>query len=107
MSNIVITGANQGIGYYFVEQALKNGNKVAVLDIKTDNLESLEQSFSDKLFYYKADVCDISSKRFIICHSFVQKIQTIVCYLFPLKMGKLMSKMASRYVINEQSNDAN
>ncbi len=49
MSNIVITGANQGIGYYFVEQALKNGNKVAVLDIKTDNLESLEQSFSDKL----------------------------------------------------------
>ena len=45
--------------------------------------------------------------RFIICHSFVQKIQTIVCYLFPIKMGKLMSKMASRYVINEQSNDAN
>ena len=54
MSNIVITGANQGIGYYFVEQALKNGNKVAVLDIETNNLESLEQSFSDKLFYYKA-----------------------------------------------------
>lgn len=256
MSNIVITGANQGIGYYFVEQALKNGNKVAVLDIETDNLESLEQSFSDKLFYYKANVCDemqvrtaitdiikkfqridiaihnaclctfdkeadtdfnmyervfdvnyygglrlvksvlpymqaqkcgkviftssgvgvtgfagispyastkgalealakclnleyasvgitfhiihppltrtksaeplpvpkefmadpqkvgyglakhISSKRFIICHSFVQKIQTIICYLFPLKMGKLMSKMASRYVINEKSNDA-
>lgn len=48
----------------------------------------------------------ISSERFIICHSFVQKIQTIICYLFPLKMGKLMSKMASRYVINEKSNDA-
>ena len=33
MSNIVITGANQGIGYYFMEQALKDGNKVAVLDL--------------------------------------------------------------------------
>lgn len=255
MYNIIITGANQGIGYYFVEQALKNGYKVAVLDIDTGNLEILARLFPNKLFYYKADVCDeiqirtaiadiikkfqridiaihnaclctfdketatgfnmyervfevnyygalrlvksvlpymqaqkngkviftssgvgvtgfigispyastkgalealakclnleyasvgvtfhiihppltriksseplpvpkefmanpqkigyglakhISSKRFIICHSFVQKIQTIVCYLFPIKMGRLMSKMASRYIINEKSND--
>ena len=34
MLNIIITGANQGIGYYFTEQALKNGNKVAVLDLE-------------------------------------------------------------------------
>ncbi len=27
MSNIVITGANQGIGYYFMEQALKDGKQ--------------------------------------------------------------------------------
>lgn len=57
MSNIVITGANQGIGYYFVEQALKNGNKVAVLDIETDNLESFWNShfqinfFTTRLMY--------------------------------------------------------
>lgn len=76
MSNIVITGANQGIGYYFVEQALKNGNKVAVLDIETDNLESLEQSFSDKLFYYKANVCDEMQVRTAIT-DIIKKFQRI------------------------------
>lgn len=76
MSNIVITGANQGIGYYFVEQALKNGNKVAVLDIETDNLESLEQSFSDKLFYYKANVCDEMKVRTAIT-DIIKKFQRI------------------------------
>lgn len=58
MCNIVITGANQGIGYYFVERTLKNGHKVAVLDIDTGNLERLAQLFPNKLFYYKADVRD-------------------------------------------------
>jgi short-subunit dehydrogenase len=32
MANIIITGASQGIGYFFTEQALKDGNHVAVLD---------------------------------------------------------------------------
>lgn len=41
---------------------------------------------------------DIFSKRFIICHSFSQKFQTLICYLCPIKMGKLMSKMTVRYV---------
>ena len=39
MANIIITGANQGIGYYLAEQALKDGNKVAVLDIEIDHLK--------------------------------------------------------------------
>ncbi len=38
----------------------------------------------------------IKSKRFIICHSLNQKIQTIGCYLFPIKMGTLLSKMTSK-----------
>lgn len=248
MANIIITGANQGIGYYFTEQALKDGNKVAVLDVETDKLEALAQAFPKQLLYYNTDVCDeiqiktavkkiiaafhfidiaihnaclctfdnecnidldiykqvfnvnyygglrlaksvipymqaqkrgkiiftssgvgvtgfigispyastkgaleslakclnieyasdsisfhiihppltrtksasplpvpkefmadpqkvgygiakhIFSKRFIICHSFSQKLQTLICYLCPIKMGKLMSKMAVRYV---------
>jgi hypothetical protein len=40
----------------------------------------------------------ILSRRFIICHSLAQKIQTIGCYLFPVKMGSLMSKMTANYV---------
>jgi len=39
----------------------------------------------------------INKKSFIICHSFGQKIQTMACYLFPIKLGKLMSKMTARY----------
>ena len=58
MANIIITGANQGIGYYFTEQALKDGNKVAVLDVETDKLEALAQAFPKQLLYYNIDVCD-------------------------------------------------
>lgn len=39
----------------------------------------------------------INKKSFIICHSFGQKIQTMGCYLFPIKMGKMMSKMTANY----------
>ena len=50
MANIIITGANQGIGYYFTEQALKDGNKVAVLDVETDKLEALAQAFQNSFY---------------------------------------------------------
>lgn len=43
----------------------------------------------------------IGSKRFIICHSFMQKVQTMGCYLFPVKMGRLMSKMTAGYVAEQ------
>ena len=39
----------------------------------------------------------INSKRFIICHSLNQKIQTLGCYLFPTKMGDLLSKLTANY----------
>lgn len=40
---------------------------------------------------------NINKKSFIICHNFSQKVQTIGCYMFPLKMGKLMSKLTDAY----------
>lgn len=43
----------------------------------------------------------INKKSFIICHSFLQKIQTLGCYLFPLKMGRFMSKMTNNYLNNK------
>ena len=252
MANIIITGANQGIGYYLAEQALKDGNKVAVLDIEIDHLKDLAQVFPKQLLCCKADVRDdtqintavkeivanfhsidiaihnaclctfskekdtnlkiyekvfdvnyygglrlvknvlpymqaqkrgkiiftssgvgvtgfigispyastkgaleslakclnieyasddisfhiihppltrtnsaaplpgpkefmadpqkvgygiakhIFSKRFIICHNLSQKLQTLICYLFPIKMGRLISKMAIRYINNQR-----
>lgn len=38
----------------------------------------------------------IHKKGYCICHSPVQQLQTKLCYLFPLKMGAMMSKMARK-----------
>ncbi|MGI6004920.1 MAG: SDR family NAD(P)-dependent oxidoreductase [Christensenellales bacterium] len=39
----------------------------------------------------------INKKSFVICHSFGQKFQVMACYLFPLQMGRLMSRMTAGY----------
>ena len=44
----------------------------------------------------------IMSKRFIICHSFSQIIQMLLCYLFPLKFGNLLSKLTSNYASSQE-----
>lgn len=56
MANIIITGANQGIGYFLTEQLLKSGNRVAVLDIETDALEKLKEIYTDNILYFNTDV---------------------------------------------------
>ena len=38
MADILIIGADQGIGYYLTERLLESGNRVAVLDIETDHI---------------------------------------------------------------------
>lgn len=73
MRNIIITGANQGIGYYMAEKFLAMGDRIAILDIETDNLRILENQYGDRLCTYECDlteteaVCDAVSdfvKRF-------------------------------------------
>ena len=44
---------------------------------------------------------NINKKSFIICHSFSQKLQIMMCYLFPIKIGKLLSKMTGNYNIRK------
>lgn len=56
MGNFIITGANQGIGYYMAEQLLKDGNRISILDLETDNLTGLKEQYPDKLMYFKVDV---------------------------------------------------
>ena len=59
MANIMISGANEGIGYHLAKQLLDEGNKVAVLDIQTENLAGLEAVYGNNLLYFKADMrCD-------------------------------------------------
>lgn len=56
MSNIIITGANQGIGYFMVQQFLEKGHTVAVLDLEIINLTKLKEKFSSHLFPF---ICDV------------------------------------------------
>ncbi len=58
MKNIIITGANQGIGYYFVKSLLERGYCAAVLDIQIDGLEELKKTYSGTLLTLKCDVRD-------------------------------------------------
>ena len=61
MADILITGANQGIGYYMVRQFLLSGHRVAVLDIHTDQISTLKNQYPEELLVFKADVREESS----------------------------------------------
>lgn len=56
MRNIIITGANDGIGYYMANSLLERGDRVAVLDITTDKTGSLAASFPETLIALECDV---------------------------------------------------
>ena len=56
MANLIITGANEGIGYYFVKKLLELNNNVAVIDINTDNLDKLKSEYKNNLLTFKCDV---------------------------------------------------
>jgi NAD(P)-dependent dehydrogenase (short-subunit alcohol dehydrogenase family) len=58
MGRVLISGANQGIGFYIAKQLLTDGNIVAVLDIETDGLIKLAEEYPERLFIFK---CDVSS----------------------------------------------
>lgn len=58
MSNIIITGANQGIGYYLAVSLLEKGHYVSIFDIETDNLKALKNQYKNKLLTFVCDMRD-------------------------------------------------
>lgn len=71
MSNIVISGANQGIGYYMAVQFLKDKHTVAVLDLEINNLQALKETYSDNLLLYQ---CDLKNTNMVMsCMSDIAK----------------------------------
>ena len=58
MANVIVTGANQGIGYYLVRQLLENGNCVSVFDVKTDALEDFKRLYPGRFCAYICDIRD-------------------------------------------------
>ena len=61
MSNIVIVGADQGIGYYLAQSLLEAGNKVAVMDIRTEHIERLKGTYPDTLMVLHGDATNEAS----------------------------------------------
>lgn len=45
----------------------------------------------------------MGDQSFVICHSFSQRLQTRLCYHFPLAMGRMMSRMTARYQKTQQT----
>ena len=50
MADILIFGANRGIGYVMVKQFLEQGDRVAVLDIRTGHITELTEQYRDRQF---------------------------------------------------------
>ena len=61
MSNILIVGADQGIGYWMVSSFLEKGNKVTVLDIREEHINELKDKYPNSLLVVKADATDEAS----------------------------------------------
>lgn len=55
---VIVTGANNGIGFYMTETLLEDGYYVAALDIDNENLAPLQSTYSERLLVSKRDVTD-------------------------------------------------
>ncbi|SFR56541.1 Short-chain dehydrogenase [Halogeometricum rufum] len=53
---VVVTGANEGIGYHLLASLLDDGYRVAGLDVATDELESLREARPDRVDVRDCDV---------------------------------------------------
>ena len=60
MANVLVVGANQGIGYYLVERLLELGNTVTVLDIQIHAIEILKEKYQKTLLPIIADARSLS-----------------------------------------------
>ena len=56
MSNIVISGANEGIGFHMAKALLEAGHRVAVLDIALDGASVLAETHPGSCLCIEADV---------------------------------------------------
>jgi len=55
---IVVTGANNGIGFHMTKTLLENGYCVVALDISDENLTSLKYAYPEQILVFDCDVSD-------------------------------------------------
>lgn len=61
MANIIIVGANQGIGCYLTERLLELAHSVTVLDIQVSGISKLQEKYPDTLLPIIADAKQLDS----------------------------------------------
>jgi short-subunit dehydrogenase len=55
---IVLTGANEGIGYHLLTALAEDNRRIAALDINGDNVLDVQDDVSTRVRYYECDVTD-------------------------------------------------
>jgi NAD(P)-dependent dehydrogenase (short-subunit alcohol dehydrogenase family) len=55
---VIVTGANNGIGFHMTKTLLEDGYCVAALDISDENLAPLKSIYSERLLVFNCDVTD-------------------------------------------------
>jgi short-subunit dehydrogenase len=55
---IILTGANEGIGYHLLTALAKDTRRIAALDINGDNVLDAQDDVSARIRYYECDVTD-------------------------------------------------
>ncbi|WP_224336537.1 SDR family NAD(P)-dependent oxidoreductase [Haloprofundus halobius] len=53
---VVVTGANEGLGYHLLTTLLEDGYRVACLDVNGENVLSLQGTYPDRLLFHRCDV---------------------------------------------------
>jgi NAD(P)-dependent dehydrogenase (short-subunit alcohol dehydrogenase family) len=53
---VVVTGANEGIGYHLLVALLNDGYRVAGLDVDGEHLRPLQEQYPDRVRFQQCDV---------------------------------------------------
>lgn len=53
---VIISGGNNGIGLYMTETLLRDGYKVAVFDLSSDNLQLFQEELKGSMLFCKCDI---------------------------------------------------
>ncbi|MDS0293802.1 SDR family NAD(P)-dependent oxidoreductase [Halogeometricum luteum] len=53
---VVVTGANEGIGYHLLAALVEDGYRVAGFDVEGDAIESLREAHPERVRYHECDV---------------------------------------------------
>ncbi len=72
MNNIIITGANHGIGYYLTLALLEQGHCIQAIDLEVDHLEEMCTKYPHSLRIAQGDVTD-KARMLQIVRAFVEE----------------------------------